>query len=217
MLPDPALLDASVAAVLVIAATPGPGMAFLLGRAITQGSAAGMAALGGAMARDVVQPALAAPQASLALTDAGAASLPWLAWQALRQRAALRLPARSARRGLARTWAIELGINHSIPGSCSSSSSSCRSSSAPRPPPCAGATPAARRRPHPHGVRGHGARAACSRAGGGAAVQLAPHRAGDRLGLRLSFHRLRRADPPRSRPPSRGLTPAPEAHGPGAR
>lgn len=121
MLPDPALLAAFVAAVLVIAVTPGPDMAFFLGRAIAQGRAAGLAALGGAMAGIVVHTALvalglsalivAAPQAFLALKVAGAAYLLWLAWQALRHGAALRLPSGAARRGLARTWATGLGIN----------------------------------------------------------------------------------------------------------
>lgn len=122
MLPDPAVLAAFVAAVAVIAVTPGPDMAFFLGRTIAEGRAAGMAALLGAMTGIVAHTALvalglsallvAAPEAFLALKVVGALYLLWLAWQAVRHGSALRLPGGPGRRrGLGRSWAAGVGIN----------------------------------------------------------------------------------------------------------
>jgi threonine/homoserine/homoserine lactone efflux protein len=45
VLPDPSVLAPFALAVVVIALTPGPDMAFFLGRAITQGRVAGLAAM----------------------------------------------------------------------------------------------------------------------------------------------------------------------------
>ena len=48
MLSDPAVLVPFGLAVVVIALTPGPDMTFFLGRALTQGRGAGLAAMAGA-------------------------------------------------------------------------------------------------------------------------------------------------------------------------
>jgi threonine/homoserine/homoserine lactone efflux protein len=123
VLQDPGVLAAVVGATVVVALTPGPDMAFFLGRAIAAGRAAGLAALSGTMAGVAVHTALvalglsalivAAPQAFLAFKVAGAAYLLWLAWGALRHGSALALPTgregREAR--LARTWAKGMGVN----------------------------------------------------------------------------------------------------------
>jgi len=122
MLPDWSVLAPFTLAVLVIAITPGPDMTFFLGRALTQGRAAGFAAIGGALTGILVHTTLvavglsalivAAPQAFLALKLVGAAYLLWLAAQAVRQGSALSLPAaRSAPASLAATWASGLMVN----------------------------------------------------------------------------------------------------------
>jgi threonine/homoserine/homoserine lactone efflux protein len=122
MLPDPTVLLPFALAVVVIALTPGPDMAFFLGRALSQGRAAGLAALAGATSGILVHTMLvafglsalivAAPAAFLALKVAGALYLAWLAVQAVRHGSALSLPGRpSPRSGLAATWASGVAIN----------------------------------------------------------------------------------------------------------
>ena len=97
-------------------------MTFFLGRALTQGRAAGLAAMAGATTGILVHTMLvalglsalivAAPTAFLALKVAGALYLAWLAVQAIRRGSALSLPDRPpARSGLAATWASGLAIN----------------------------------------------------------------------------------------------------------
>lgn len=121
-LPELAVLAPFALAVVIIALTPGPDMTFFIGRALAQGRAAGLAALAGAMGGMVVHTALvalglsalvvAAPKAFLALKVAGAAYLLWLAFQALRQGSALRLPSGAVgARSLAATAAQGLAIN----------------------------------------------------------------------------------------------------------
>ena len=122
MLPDPGVLLPFALAVVVIALTPGPDMAFFLGRAVAQGRAAGLAALLGATSGILVHTTLvavglsalivAAPTAFLALKLAGALYLAWLAVQAIRHGSALTLPERPpARASLAATWASGVAIN----------------------------------------------------------------------------------------------------------
>ncbi len=126
MLPDASVLLPFTLAVVVIALTPGPDMTFFLGRALSQGRAAGLAAMAGASTGILVHTMLvalglsalivAAPKAFLALKVAGAVYLGWLAIQAIRHGSALTLPeggsARpAARPGLAATWASGLAIN----------------------------------------------------------------------------------------------------------
>jgi threonine/homoserine/homoserine lactone efflux protein len=122
MLPDPAVLAPFALAVVVIALTPGPDMTFFLGRALSQGRAAGLAAMAGATAGILVHTLLvalgvsalivAAPSLFLALKVAGAVYLLWLAVQAIRHGSALALPDQPApRTSLAATWASGLAIN----------------------------------------------------------------------------------------------------------
>jgi threonine/homoserine/homoserine lactone efflux protein len=122
MLPEPAVLLPFALAVVVIALTPGPDMAFFLGRALTQGRAAGLAALAGATSGILVHTMLvafglsalivAAPAAFLAMKVAGALSLGWLAVQAIRHGSALTLPDGPPARGsLFATWASGVAIN----------------------------------------------------------------------------------------------------------
>lgn len=121
-LPDPAILAGFTFAVVVIALTPGPDMTFFLGRALTRGRAAGLAAVGGAAlglavhttlaALGVSALILAAPAAFLALKTAGALYLLWLAWLAIRHGSALSLPTGAGPRAdLAGTFAAAVGIN----------------------------------------------------------------------------------------------------------
>lgn len=120
MLPELPTLLAFIAAVLVIAITPGPDMAFFLGRAVSQGRAAGLAAVAGATTGILVHTTLvalglsalitAAPRAYLALKIVGALYLAWLAVQAIRHGSALRLE-RPTEATLASTWASGLAIN----------------------------------------------------------------------------------------------------------
>jgi threonine/homoserine/homoserine lactone efflux protein len=122
MLPDATVLLPFALAVVVIALTPGPDMTFFLGRALTQGRAAGLAALAGATTGILIHTMLvalglsalivAAPRLFLALKVAGALYLAWLAVQAIRHGSALSLPDRAPdRAGLAGTWASGLAIN----------------------------------------------------------------------------------------------------------
>ncbi len=121
-LPAASVLLPFALAVVVISLTPGPDMTFFLGRALSQGRAAGLAAFAGATTGVLVHTLLvalglsalivAAPTAFLALKIAGALYLLWLAVQALRHGSALTLPDRAqAPRSLASTWASGLAIN----------------------------------------------------------------------------------------------------------
>jgi threonine/homoserine/homoserine lactone efflux protein len=85
-------------ATFIIAITPGPDMTLFVGRALSQGRAAGFACMAGAMTGIVVHTTLvafglsalilASPQAFLALKVGGAGYLVFLAWQAIRKGAA---------------------------------------------------------------------------------------------------------------------------------
>ncbi len=87
-------LLAFAAVALAMVLTPGPNMAYLISRSITQGRAAGMISLAGVLAGFLVYMLLAAlgitalllaiPLAYDTLRLAGAAYLAWLAWNALR-------------------------------------------------------------------------------------------------------------------------------------
>jgi len=120
--PDLSTILQFAVATLVIAITPGPDMTLFVGRALSEGRAAGFACLFGALTGIVIHTALvalglsalivASPQAFLALKIGGAGYLVWLAYQALRHGSAFSpdatpRPARS----LYRNWATGLGIN----------------------------------------------------------------------------------------------------------
>jgi len=122
MLPELTVLVPFSVAVVVIALTPGPDMTFFLGRALTVGRAAGLAAVAGAGCGLLVHTLLAglgisalivaAPTAFFALKVAGALYLLWLAVQAIRHGSALRLArGRPDTASLAGTWASGVAIN----------------------------------------------------------------------------------------------------------
>jgi threonine/homoserine/homoserine lactone efflux protein len=109
-------------ATFVIAITPGPDMTLFVGRALSQGRAAGFACMAGAMTGILVHTSLvalglsalivASPQAFVVLKVAGAGYLVWLAYQAIRHGSAFS-PEKQAggSPSIMRNWATGLGIN----------------------------------------------------------------------------------------------------------
>src|SRR5690606_10212962 len=93
-IPDYATLLQFAAATFVLSITPGPDMTLFVGRALSEGRAAGFACMFGAMTGILVHTTMvavglsalivASPQAFLMLKVVGAGYLIWLAWQALR-------------------------------------------------------------------------------------------------------------------------------------
>lgn len=121
-LPSAAVLFAFSAAVFVLVITPGPDMTLFVGRALTQGRAAGLAAMFGAYTGIIVHTLLAAfglsaliaasPKAFAAVKVAGALYLVWLAIQAIRRGSALTLePGERIREPLYKSWAMGVAIN----------------------------------------------------------------------------------------------------------
>jgi threonine/homoserine/homoserine lactone efflux protein len=120
--PDTATLIQFAIATFVIAITPGPDMTLFVGRALSQGRAAGMACMLGAMSGILVHTSLvalglsalivASPKAFLVLKSVGAAYLIWLAFNAIRKGSAFSPEAKAGQRhSLFRNWATGLGIN----------------------------------------------------------------------------------------------------------
>ncbi|WP_315926302.1 LysE family translocator [Mesorhizobium sp. SP-1A] len=120
--PDAATILQFAIATFIIAITPGPDMTLFVGRALSQGRAAGFACMGGAMTGIVIHTSLvalglsalivASPQAFLVLKVAGAGYLVWLAWQAVMKGSAFSPDTvKRAPRTLAQNWATGLGIN----------------------------------------------------------------------------------------------------------
>ena len=120
--PDLATLVQFALATFVIAITPGPDMTLFVGRALSQGRAAGMACMFGAMTGIVIHTTLvafglsalliASPAAFLALKIVGAGYLVWLAFQAIRHGSAFQPETRPRRvRPLFRNWVTGVGIN----------------------------------------------------------------------------------------------------------
>lgn len=121
--PDLATILQFAAATLVIAVTPGPDMTLFVGRALSQGRAAGLACMAGAMTGILIHTLLvalglsalivASPQAFTALKAFGAAYLIWLAWQAVRHGSAFspQVQAGGAQRSLWRNWAMGVAID----------------------------------------------------------------------------------------------------------
>ncbi|MBO6718739.1 MAG: LysE family translocator [Rhizobiaceae bacterium] len=120
--PDTAILIQFAIATFVIAITPGPDMTLFVGRALTNGRAAGMACMMGAMTGILIHTAMvslglsalivASPQAFLVLKVFGAGYLLWLAWQAIRRGSAFSPEnAGGKQRSLFENWATGLGIN----------------------------------------------------------------------------------------------------------
>ncbi|MCT8997642.1 LysE family translocator [Chelativorans intermedius] len=120
--PDLAVILQFAAATFVLAITPGPDMTLFVGRALSQGRAAGFACMFGAMTGILVHTCLvalglsalivASPEAFLALKIFGAGYLVWLAWQAIRHGSAFSPEMKAGgSRSLFRNWATGLGIN----------------------------------------------------------------------------------------------------------
>ncbi|RIK83796.1 MAG: LysE family translocator [Hyphomicrobiales bacterium] len=120
--PELSVILQFAAAVFVIAITPGPDMTLFVGRALSQGRAAGLACMSGAMTGILIHTLLvslglsalivASPQAFLALKVVGAGYLIFLAFQAIRHGSAFSPDARpQKRRPFFRNWAMGLTIN----------------------------------------------------------------------------------------------------------
>ena len=121
-IPSASVIAAFSIAAAILALTPGPDMTLFVSRALTQGRAAGFAAMTGAYCGIVVHTLLAAfglsallaasPNAFLAVKVAGALYLVWLAVQALRHGSALTLERQDKpRQALLQTWLTGIGIN----------------------------------------------------------------------------------------------------------
>ncbi|MCR4266962.1 LysE family translocator [Nitratireductor sp. ZSWI3] len=121
-IPDSATILQFALATFVISITPGPDMTLFVGRALSQGRAAGFACMFGAMTGIMIHTALvalglsalivASPQAFLVLKVFGAGYLIWLAVQAIRKGSAFSPESKAGNgRSLLRNWATGLGIN----------------------------------------------------------------------------------------------------------
>jgi len=122
-IPDLPTLLAFMLAAFVLTITPGPDMTLFLGRTLSEGRAAGLAAMLGAASGIVVHTSLAAfgisaliaasPQAFLALKIVGAGYLVYLAVQAIRGGSTFKLDGKAAGRShsLLSNWLTGLGIN----------------------------------------------------------------------------------------------------------
>ena len=121
-LPTLPVLSAFTIAALILTLTPGPDMTLFLGRALTQGRMAGMAAMLGASSGIVIHTLLAAfgisaliqasPNGFLALKIIGALYLLWLAFQAIRQGSAFSVEGRRSQHAtLLNNWLSGIGIN----------------------------------------------------------------------------------------------------------
>ncbi|QDZ00073.1 LysE family translocator [Nitratireductor mangrovi] len=120
--PDISIMLQFAIATFIIAITPGPDMTLFVGRALSQGRAAGLACMLGAMTGVIIHTSMvalglsalivASPQAFLALKIFGAGYLVWLAWQAIRHGSAFTPETRKGTaRSLYRNWATGVGIN----------------------------------------------------------------------------------------------------------
>lgn len=122
VVPDTAIIVQFAVAVVVLAVTPGPDMTLFVGRALSEGRAAGLACFFGASTGILIHTIMvvvglsalivASPSAFLALKIAGAGYLIWLAVQAIRQGSAFS-PVKKAGQGrtLLANWVKGVGIN----------------------------------------------------------------------------------------------------------
>lgn len=120
--PDlPTLIQFAIAT-FIIAITPGPDMTLFVGRALSEGRAAGFACMLGASTGLIVHTALvslglsalivASPQAFFAIKLFGAGYLLWLAYQAIRYGSAFSPDATKRKpRSLMQNWATGFAIN----------------------------------------------------------------------------------------------------------
>jgi threonine/homoserine/homoserine lactone efflux protein len=120
--PDASVILQFAIATFIIAITPGPDMTLFVGRALSEGRAAGLACMMGAMTGILVHTTMvalglsalivASPQAFLVLKLFGAGYLVWLAYQAIRHGSAFSPENQAGRsRSLVQNWATGLGIN----------------------------------------------------------------------------------------------------------
>ena len=121
-LPSLPVFTAFTIAAFILTITPGPDMTLFLGRALTQGRAAGIAAMLGAGTGVIVHTLLAAfgisaliqasPNGFLILKVTGAVYLLWLAIQALRYGSTFNLDeAKLEKSNLVSSWLTGIGIN----------------------------------------------------------------------------------------------------------
>src|SRR4051812_48381374 len=121
-IPDTATLIQFAIATFILAITPGPDMTLFVGRALSEGRAAGFACMIGASSGIVVHTALvslglsalivASPEAFLVLKIAGAGYLVWLAFQALVKGSAFSPEkAGGKKHTLFQNWLTGVGIN----------------------------------------------------------------------------------------------------------
>jgi threonine/homoserine/homoserine lactone efflux protein len=120
--PDLTVIAQFAIATFIIAITPGPDMTLFVGRALSEGRAAGLACMAGALTGCLIHTTMvafglsalivASPQAFLALKIFGAGYLVWLAWQAIRKGSAFS-PEKKAgpQHTLVQNWATGIGIN----------------------------------------------------------------------------------------------------------
>ena len=115
------LVQFSIATV-IIAITPGPDMTLFVGRALSEGRAAGLACATGAMTGCVIHTLLvaiglsalilASPEAFFALKIFGAGYLVWLAWQAVRHGSTFSPEGKAGRRhSPLQNWATGTVVN----------------------------------------------------------------------------------------------------------
>ncbi len=120
--PDVSVILQFAVATFIIAITPGPDMTLFVGRALSEGKAAGFACMLGAMTGVLAHTTMVAlglsalivtsPQAFLTLKILGAGYLLWLAYQAIRHGSAFSPEKQTGKgRSLWQNWATGLGIN----------------------------------------------------------------------------------------------------------
>jgi threonine/homoserine/homoserine lactone efflux protein len=121
-IPETSILIQFAIATFILSVTPGPDMTLFVGRALSEGRAAGFACMFGAMSGIVIHTALvalglsalivASPQTFLALKIVGAGYLVWLAFQALRYGSAFSPEKNGGKKHtLFQNWLTGLGIN----------------------------------------------------------------------------------------------------------
>ncbi len=121
-LPDWPIILQFLVATFVLSITPGPDMTLFVGRALSEGKAAGFACLAGACSGIVIHTTMvaiglsalivASPTAFLALKVVGAGYLVWLAYQAIRYGSAFSPEKKTNQtHTLFQNWLTGLGIN----------------------------------------------------------------------------------------------------------
>jgi len=120
--PDMTTIAQFAIATFIIAITPGPDMTLFVGRALSEGRAAGLACMAGALTGCLIHTTavavglsaliVASPQAFLVLKIFGAGYLVWLAYQAIRHGSAFSPEAKAGpKHSLLQNWATGIGIN----------------------------------------------------------------------------------------------------------